>query len=121
MDIWPEPLVEFVREIKDVFGAVKASGIGGIPLDLPFRFLLAGGLYLIFASRWSRKRAFLVVLGILISKEIFDIFAVRTLDRIHGPDGGDFLDILSGLVGIAFIEGFLRIIKWRKKKVEPTA
>jgi hypothetical protein len=120
MDIWPESLVEFVRGIKEMFGAVKASAFWGIPLDLPFRFLLAFGLYLAFASRWSRRRAFLCVFGILVAKEFFDMFAVRVIDRIHWPDLGDYLDILSGLVGIACGEGFMRIRTRRKKEKEPT-
>jgi hypothetical protein len=120
MDIWPESLVTFVRGVKGIFGAIKASRFWGIPLDLPFRFLVACGLYIVLTSRWSRRKAFLCVFGILIAKEVFDMFAVRAFDRIHWPDPRDFLDVFSGLAGVASAEGFIRIFRKTKKEDDPT-
>jgi glycopeptide antibiotics resistance protein len=75
-----------------------------------------GILYTFISSRWSRRKALVCSLAILLAKECFDILAVQTVDRIGPPDMNDLLDILSGLLGIAFGEGLLRLFRRREKR-----
>lgn len=101
---WPDGIIWFVTILKTFFGFFRDHSFFGVPLDLPFRFVGIGFLYWILRKRVSLVMAFSVCLGILLAKELFDMFAVRALRSIHWPEIADLLDLLSGLAGMAFAE-----------------
>ena len=51
---WPDWLVAVIRAVKQGMGFISGHSFMGVALDLPVRFLLIGGLYLIL-RRWLRR------------------------------------------------------------------
>jgi len=111
---WPEPLVRRVRRLRNLCHFISTHHILGIPADLPLRFVILAGAYGLLYPRIGRRRAALVTVAVLLSKEIFDIIAVLNPLRPRPPDWGDLADILSGLAGIAFVEAARRIRAQRR-------
>ena len=106
-NIW-EYAVLSVHWVKGLFATVESHHIWGIPLDLPFRFFLLAFLYCFAARRWTRARAVGICLVVLVGKEAFDVFAVRSIHRVHWPMADDLLDLLSGFLGMGLGEGLTR-------------
>ncbi len=106
---WPDWLVALVRAVKHGMGFFSTHSLMGVTLDLPVRFVLLGGLYLML-QRWLRRRyAAVVVVSILLGTELFEIFGVRNPFHPVSPNRDDLLDILSGLAGLATAELFRRV------------
>lgn len=113
--IW-ENVVFIVQQIKHLFGVVKEQTLWGIPLDLPFRTVILACIYSMISQRRSRWQALWICLLLLVGKEVFDIFAVRSFARIEAPDIGDDFDLLAGLLGIAIGE---IVVRWMVAKRKP--
>ena len=90
-----------VRKLKDLFAFFSNHHVLGIPLDWPVRFVLIGGLYILLQTKLSAKRSCAICLAVLLLKETFDVFAVRSFSWARLPDWGDAADIAVGLAGIA--------------------
>ena len=101
---WPDWLVIAVQDLKRFFEWFSIHAWCGIPLDLWVRFLFLAGLYWVIRRRFSLKIALLVCLSLLFGKEIFDMFAVRSLHKVHLPEFLDLEDVTSGLLGIGIAE-----------------
>ena len=54
---WPDWLIELVRAVKRSLGFFSDRSVLGVPLDLPVRFLVIGGFYLMLQWRLSRRAA----------------------------------------------------------------
>lgn len=98
---WPIWLIYYVTWVKQFCHQISDQSLLGIPMDLVFRFLLLAVLFLVL-SRWFGSRvAWGVGLLLLLGKETFDVVGVRYLRNLHWPGVADFLDVLSGLLGLA--------------------
>ncbi len=107
--MWPDWLVHTIHGVKRVFDWFRYRQWLGIPLDLIVRFVLLGIIYFIVRRRSGVRVALLVSLSILLGKEIFDTFTVRSWERIHWPGFLDIEDVMSGLLGMATAEMAHRI------------
>jgi len=112
--MWPDWLIALVTVIKSFFAWFRLRTWMGIPLDLIFRFLFLGGVYWYLRRRSSFATAALVCLCLLLGKEIFDTFAVRSWHKIHWPGFLDFEDVMSGLLGMGVGEGIWRMGETQK-------
>ncbi|MCA9440653.1 MAG: hypothetical protein KC964_07595 [Candidatus Omnitrophica bacterium] len=102
--MWPDWLVLLIRDIKNYFNWFRIHQWMGIPLDLILRFFVLGLVYWIARRKASLKTALLISLAILLGKEVFDTFTVRSWSRIHWPGFLDFEDVMSGVLGMAVAE-----------------
>ena len=113
--MWPEWLVNLVHHIKDIFEWFTLHTWWGIPLDLMFRFLFLGALQWFLRRKQTFAFSALVCLSLLVGKEVFDTFAVRSWHKVHWPDFLDFEDVASGVLGIACAEWITRWTTLRRK------
>jgi hypothetical protein len=116
---WPEALVNFVRWIKGLFDLIEGPTLFGVHLDLPFRFVLMTGLYVLISRKTKRGWALGSCVLILAMKELFDIFAVQSIHRAHWPDPYDLLDVACGFAGILVGEILVRMLEKRTSKRDP--
>lgn len=105
---WPTNLVNAIHKVKEIFAFFAHHYLFGIPLDLPLRFVVLGGAYLLLQRKFSRKRSAAVCITVLLLKEIFDLFVVRRFPWPKPPNWGDLADVVSGLAGIGVAELILR-------------
>lgn len=102
--MWPEWMIWLVSSLKAVFHVFRTNTLLGIPLDLVFRFVVIGGVYWFLRGRTTLQRTVLICLGMLLAKEAFDTFAVRSWRKVHWPEFLDFEDVLSGVLGMLAAE-----------------
>jgi hypothetical protein len=106
---WPTSYIAFIHKIKGIFAFFRHHFLFGIPLDLPFRFVLLGTGYLLLQRKFSRGRSASICITVLLLKETFDLFAVQRFPWPKPPDWGDLADVVSGLAGIGVAEIILRL------------
>ena len=105
-----------MHKIKEVFAFFTHHYLFGIPLDLPFRFVVLGAGYLLLQRKFSRRGSAAICITVLLFKETFDLFAVQRFPWPKPPDWSDLADVVSGLAGIGFAELILRLRRQRPKK-----
>lgn len=98
--MWPDWMIWLVSSLKALFHIFRSNDLLGIPLDLVFRFVVIGFVYSLLRGRTTLQRTVLVCLGILLAKEAFDTFAVRSWRKVHWPEFLDLEDVLSGVLGM---------------------
>lgn len=114
---WPTSWIAFIQKVKSIFGFFKHHFLLGMPLDLPFRFVLLGGVYLLLQRKLTRGKSAVLCIVLLLSKEIFDLFAVQQFSWPKSPNWGDMADVISGLAGIGMAEVILRCrARWFPRK-----
>ena len=106
---WPRLLVDTVHAVRGAFAWVSEHTLFGIPLDWPVRFVLLAVMYTVLRRWLSVRLAALLTIAVLLSKELFDIFAHQDLLQPRAPDWGDLADIISGLLGVAAAIGLERL------------
>lgn len=108
--MWPEWMIWLVSSIKTFFHVFRSNDLLGIPLDLVVRFVFIGGVYWFLRGRTTLQRTVLICLGILLAKEAFDTFAVRSWRKVHWPEFLDLEDVLSGVFGMVAAEWARRLL-----------
>ncbi|MFA5865307.1 MAG: hypothetical protein WC975_11550 [Phycisphaerae bacterium] len=106
---WPKSYILVAHKIKNLFAFLTHHYLFGIPLDLPFRFVLLGAGYLLLQRKFSRGRSAAICITVLLIKETFDLFAVQRFPWPKPPNLGDLADVVSGLAGIGVAEIILRL------------
>jgi hypothetical protein len=72
-----------------------------MPLDWVFHLFGAILITWVASIFLARKRVIMLGVGLLITKELFDVFAKTRLEYIRPPEADIAIDLASGLVGIA--------------------
>ena len=93
-------MLDLLRAARDILSRFSTMEFFGLPVD--WFFHLVGAAIIVFiATRFlSIKRTIWLTVALLVSKEIFDIFAKTKLDYIRPPTVDLALDLTAGLVGI---------------------
>jgi len=79
---------------------ISAVHVFGVPIDW---FLhLVGAILIVFAASrfWARGRVVWVALGMILAKELFDVFAKTRAEYIRPPTLDLAFDLTAGLAGL---------------------
>lgn len=81
--------------------AISGHALVGVPLDIPARFLGLGLLFLGLRMWLYVRGAATICMLLLLCTELFEIVAVRGLNKLIPSDSRDLVDLASGVAGIA--------------------
>jgi len=112
-------VLDILRALRDGVNALGRLQVGGIPID--WLLHLAGAAIIFFiASRFiSYRRTLVIAIVILISKEVFDIFAKTRVEYIRPPTLDFITDLASGGIGIAI--GYVLARRFPRRRDRPGA
>ncbi len=96
-----EFILDVARWGKGLFNTFSQATLFGMPLDWVFHLLGAILITWVASVYLARKRVIILGVGLLILKELLDIFAKTRLEYIRAPEADIALDLASGLVGLA--------------------
>jgi len=93
-------MLDFLREARSLMYEISAVHVFGIPVD--WFFHLVGAILIVFtASRfWALGRVVRLALGLILAKELFDIFAKTRAEYIRPPTADLAFDLTAGLAGL---------------------
>lgn len=93
-------MLDLLREARSLLYRISAVTVHGVPVDWAFH--LIGAILIVFtASRfWDRRRVLRLAVGLILFKEIFDLFAKTRAEYIRPPTADMALDLTAGLAGI---------------------
>jgi len=94
-------VLDFLRRVKEFLNDFSEMRVLGVPMDWFFHFVGAGIVFLVAARLLSLRRALLLTCGLLLGKELFDVFAKTRLEYIRSPTADLAVDLSAGAAGIA--------------------
>lgn len=94
-------MLEFLRQIRGLFNRFSTMEVFGVHID--WFFHLTGAALIVFVARrfLPERRVVLLTLGLLVAKEVFDVFAKTRLEYIRAPGLDLLFDMTAGLAGLA--------------------
>ena len=94
-------MLDLLREARSLMYQFSAMTVFGVPVDWVFHLL--GAVLIVFvASRlWPLRWAVRLTLGLILSKELFDVFAKTRVEYIRPPTQDLAFDLTAGLAGLA--------------------
>jgi len=93
-------IIDFLRRIRDIVNSIGQIQIFGFHVDVMLHFFVAFILTFVLRRWFNVRKTSLTIIILIISKEIFDIFAKSKIDYIRPPGLDIFYDIVAGLAGI---------------------
>jgi hypothetical protein len=93
-------MLDFLRAVRSFLNRFSEMSILGVHID--WFFHLTGAAVIMFALTrvMSRAWALRLTIGVLVLKELVDVFAKTRLEYIRAPEADLALDLTSGLIGI---------------------
>jgi hypothetical protein len=106
-------MIDFLRSVKRGFYAVSSYQIGGFQIDTALHFIIGCVMILVLCRFFSRKKSLSIAFGLIILKEVVDVFAKSRADYIRPPHLDLLFDVAAGTLGV--LAG-LWILKRRREK-----
>ena len=94
-------MLDLLREARSLMYRISAWDVLGVPVD--WLLHLVGAVLIVFAASrvWPLRTVLRLALGLVVAKELFDIFAKTRAEYIRPPTLDLAFDLTAGLVGIA--------------------
>jgi len=93
-------MLDLLRSGREILAQFSTMQVFGIPVDWFFH-LVGATVIFFFATRFiSLKKSLWLTIGLLVGKEVFDVFAKTRLEYIRPPTVDLALDMTAGLAGI---------------------
>ncbi len=93
-------MLDFARNIRGLMNRFSTMEVLGVPIDWFFH-MLGAVLFVILVSRYlNRRKVVILTVGLMLAKELFDVFAKTRVEYIRAPGLDLALDLTSGLVGL---------------------
>ena len=106
-------MIDFLRSVKRGFYALSSYQIGGFQIDTALHFIVGCAMILVLHRFFSRKKSLYIAFGLIVLKEVVDVFVKSRADYIRPPHLDLLFDVVSGTLGV--LAG-LWIIKRRREK-----
>lgn len=94
-------MLEFLRQIRGLFNRFSAMEVFGVHIDWVFHLIGAAAIVFVARRYLAERRVVLLTIGLLVAKELFDVFAKTRLEYIRAPGLDLLFDMTAGLVGLA--------------------
>jgi hypothetical protein len=105
-------LVKANNELRHLIAWVGKTHVAGVPLDIPAHLLVAAVLYYLLAGKFRPRTCFLVVFGLALAKELYDLSAL-----LHNRD---YLEPVKDLaftgIGIAIGRYLRKPVRARRRQ-----
>jgi hypothetical protein len=96
-----EQVLNVLRDIRAGFEFFSRMRVLGIPVDWFFHLVFAAVIVWVTARFLPMRRVIQLAVGLILAKELFDIFAKTRAEYIRPPGADLALDITAGLAGVA--------------------
>lgn len=96
-----ERILDIARAGRNLLNRCSTAEFMGVPLDWVFHLVGAAIITWLAAALLPRRRVVQLGVGLIIAKELFDVFAKTRLEYIRPPAADIGLDVASGLAGLA--------------------
>lgn len=95
-----ERILDAARAVKGFFNWFSTAQIAGVPIDWVFHLGVATLIAWIAAAFLPRKRVWQLGVALVLTKELFDVFAKTRLEYIRPPGADITLDVACGVAGL---------------------
>jgi len=111
--------MRFIRVAKNGMYAISNIHIGGYQIDTGLHLVVGFCLVVILSRFVSLKRSVSATLGLILFKELFDLFAKPPWYRMRPLHMDLIYDVTSGLLGVFLAYAFLKW--WERRTAESPA
>lgn len=93
-------MLDLLRAVRGFFNRFSTMTVAGVPVDWFFHLIGAAAVMLVASRLVGRAWALRLTLGLVVAKELVDIFAKTRVEYIRPPTVDLALDLSAGLAGI---------------------
>jgi len=101
VDTMKERILDTARWGKGLLDTLSQATLFGLPIDWLFHLVFAAAITWIASVFLARRRVIQLGIGMIMAKELFDVFAKTRVEYIRAPEADIALDLASGLIGLA--------------------
>jgi hypothetical protein len=109
-------LIDFIKAAKNGMYALSSIQIGGYQIDTGLHLVVGFGLVVILSRSLSLKMSVSATLGLILFKELFDLFAKPHRYRMRPLEMDLLYDVTSGLLGVFLAYWLLK--RWEGRDPE---
>ena len=108
-------MLDFARSVRNLMNRFSSMEIMGVHVDWFFH-LVGAAVIVMTASRFlPRKMVLWGTVGLLLAKELFDVFAKTRVEYIRAPGLDLLFDLSSGLLGLALGLYLVKRLGWERR------
>ena len=96
-----ERILDMARGGRNLVNNFSEATLFGVHIDWFFHLVGAALITWTASVFLTRKRVIMLGVGVIVAKELFDVFAKTRLEYIRAPGADIAMDLASGLVGLA--------------------
>ena len=109
-------MIEFIKAAKSGMYAVSSIEIGGYQIDTGLHLMVGFALVVLLSRTASLGTSVNATLGLILLKELFDLFAKPHPYRMRPLHTDLLYDLASGIVGV-FLAYWL-VMRWEGRSTE---
>lgn len=108
--------MRFIRAAKNAMYAISSTRVAGYQIDTGLHLVMAFCLTVLLSRFVSLKKSASVTLGLILFKELFDLFAKRHMHRLRPPHMDMLYDVASGILGVLVAYWLMK--RWERRSAE---
>lgn len=93
-------MFDLLRSFRTGFYAVSSYQLFGFQIDTGLHLIVGFLMFLLFCRFFKVKKSLYISFGLIILKEIVDLFAKSRIEYIRPPHLDALYDILAGVAGV---------------------
>ena len=109
-------MIELIKAAKNGMYAISSVEVGGYQIDTGLHLLVGFGLVVLLSRFVSLKKSVSATLGLILFKELFDLFAKPHRYRMRPLEMDLLYDVTSGLLGVFLAYWVLK--RWERRDAE---
>jgi len=113
------PMMGFIRAAKNGMYAISNIHIGGYQIDTGLHLVVGFCLVVLLSRFVSLKKSVHATLGLILFKELFDLFAKPPMYRMRPLHMDLAYDVASGILGVFLAYWLLQ--RWQRRTAESRA
>jgi hypothetical protein len=109
-------MIELIKAVKHGMYAISNVKVGGYQIDTGLHLLVGFGLVVLLSRFVSLKKSVSATLGLILFKELFDLFGKPHRYRMRPLEMDLLYDVTSGLLGVLLAYWILK--RWERRDAE---